>query len=155
MIAAIGKNNELGKNNNLIWHFKEDMNFFKEQTTGHKVIMGYKTYLSLPGLLKNRENILISKKPFVKEGLTVYTDKNNLINDLEKLNEEVFIIGGAHIYKDFISLADELILTEIEASDKDADAFFPVFNKKDYKCEILSTNNENNINYRHVRYIKK
>ena len=62
IIAAVGKNNELGKNNGLIFHIKEDMKFFRETTTNHKVVMGLNTWKSLPGKLKNRENIVISEK---------------------------------------------------------------------------------------------
>ena len=77
IIAAIGKNNELGKNNDLIWKFKEDMKFFKEITMGHPVVMGRKTFESLPNILTGRKNIVISG--------------HNIINDkIKKTPQEFF-----------------------------------------------------------------
>ena len=80
LIAAIGKNGELGKDNQLIFHIKDDMKFFKETTEGHKVVMGHKTWDSLPGKLKNRENIVISRHDFDGPDLIIH-DINGFITD--------------------------------------------------------------------------
>jgi len=155
IIAAIGKNNELGKDNKLIWNLKEDLNFFKEKTTGHKIVMGYNTFESLPKLLPNREHIVLTHKDLQIEGIKVFNDFKVLTEYLQILDEDVYVIGGASIYKLFIDTADELILTEIEAECLDADTYFPKFNLDDYDCEIIKDNEENNIKYSHVRYRKK
>ena len=114
MIAAIGKNNELGKNNNLIWHFKEDMQFFKKMTMGHVVIMGRKTYESLPGPLSGRKMVVVSTKDVDKNVLVVNLI-NKIVDDYKDSKEEVFIVGGESIYKQFLPYANKLYLTEIEA----------------------------------------
>lgn len=153
MIASVGKNMELGKNNNLIWHFKEDMKFFKETTMGHKVIMGRKTYESLPGNLPGREMIVISTKT-VDGDVTVFNDINSIVDKYKNSQEEIFIIGGASIYKEFLPYASKIYLTEICAEDLAADTFFPSFNKDDWNKVIISENVENNIQFKMCLYQK-
>ena len=153
MIASVGKNMELGKNNNLIWHFKEDMKFFKETTMGHKVIMGRKTYESLPGNLPGREMIVISTKT-VDGDVIVFNDINSIVDKYKNSQEEIFIIGGASIYKEFLPYASKIYLTEICAEDLAADTFFPNFNKDDWNKEIISENVENNIQFKMCLYQK-
>ena len=144
---------ELGKNNNLIWHFKEDMKFFKETTMGHKVIMGRKTYESLPGNLPGREMIVISTKT-VDGDVIVFNDINSIVDKYKNSQEEIFIIGGASIYKEFLPYASKIYLTEICAEDLAADTFFPSFNKDDWNKEIISENVENNIQFKMCLYQK-
>ncbi|MCM1286150.1 MAG: dihydrofolate reductase [Acetobacter sp.] len=154
MIAAVGKNSELGKGNDLIWHFKEDMKFFKETTMGNTVIMGRKTFESLPKALPNRKNIVITNnKNYKAEGAAVVNSPDEAIAIAE--GEEVFIIGGGRIYSYFLPLADKLYLTEIEAECADADTFFPQFNKSLYDFEQLSEYDVNGIKFSHVCYTKK
>lgn len=124
LIAAIGKNNELGKGNSLLWHMPADMRFFRETTKGHTVIMGRKTFESLKGPLPNRKNIVITRdENYTKAGIEVVHSLDEAI----KLagDGEVFIIGGAEIYRQSIEVADKLYITHIDATDKDADTFFP------------------------------
>ena len=83
LIAAIGKNNELGKNGNLIWNIKEDMKFFKNTTMGHPIVMGRKTFESLPKVLPGRKNIVMSSKKIINEQIEIYK-KEGRINDKEK-----------------------------------------------------------------------
>ena len=143
MIAAVGKNLELGKDNNLIWHFKDDMAFFKETTTGSSIIMGRKTFESLPKVLPRRKNIIITKKEDYKaEGATVVHSISEALNEVE--SDTAFIIGGGDIY-----------LTEIEAECPDADAYFPAFNKAEYKKELLASYHDKGIHFSHVCYTKK
>lgn len=152
MIAAVGKNLELGKNNDLIWHFKEDMKFFKETTTGHTVIMGRKTFESLPKALPYRQNIVITtNKDYVADGATVVTSIDEAI---KIANEDIFIIGGGIIYKEFLPLSDKLYLTEVEAEMQDADTYFPTFDKSQYNKEILKDYEVNGIKFKHVLYSK-
>ncbi len=153
MIAAVGKNLELGKNNDLIWHFKEDMKFFKETTMGHPVIMGRKTFESLPKALPGRRNIVISSNPDYKtDGAETVTSINEALEIAKK--EDVFIIGGGRIYKEFLPYADNLYLTEINAVCNDADTYFPRFNKSDYIKEIVNYYEVNGTEFYHVIYKK-
>lgn len=153
MIAAVGKNLELGKNNDLIWHFKEDMKFFKETTMGHTVIMGRKTFESLPKALPGRKNIVISSNPdYIANGAKTVTSINDALKFAE--NDDVFIIGGGRIYKEFLPYADNLYLTEINAECKDADTYFPEFNKCNYIKEIINYYDVNGTEFYHVIYKK-
>ena len=136
IIAAIGKNHELGRNNDLIFHLKEDMRFFRETTTGHKVVMGRKTWESLPGKLKNRENIVISSREFSGPDVIIH-DLDQFIADHKDSEEEIFIIGGGKIYAEFLPYAKKLYLTEVDASAPDANVFFPDFNKSSYEKTII------------------
>ena len=102
MIAAIGKNNELGKNNDLIWKFKEDMQFFKEQTMGKPMAMGYKTFYSLRGgkPLPGRKHIVLTSRNLEENPqITIVRSLEELLKYIEEYKEEVMIIGGASIYR--------------------------------------------------------
>lgn len=129
LIAAIGKNNELGKGNNLLWPLPTDQKYFREITTGHTVVMGRKTFESIGRLLPNRRNIIITRdlnyKADEAEIAHSLVEAINLGENNVDKNEEIFIIGGAEIYKQAMPLAHKLYITKIEAEDKDADAFFP------------------------------
>lgn len=156
MIAAVGKNNELGKDNDLIWPIKEDLKFFKNVTTGHTVIMGANTFFSLPKVLPNRTNIVLSQDGItVPEGVILYHDLNKFLSDYKDKDEIVFVIGGGTIYRLFIDKVNEIYLTEIDEVCNDATVYFPTFDKTLYEKEILSENEENNLNYKHVLYRRK
>lgn len=155
MIAAVGKNLELGKNNDLIWHFKEDMKFFKETTMGHPVIMGRKTFESLPKALPGRKNIVISANPEYKaDGAEIVTSVEEAIKLAEAENADAFVIGGGRIYAEFLPYADNLYLTEINAECPDADTYFPDFNKSDYIKEIINFYDVDGTEFYHVIYKK-
>ncbi len=155
LIAAIGKNNELGKDNSLIWHLPNDLKFFKSVTTGKTIIMGRRTFESLPHMLPNRRHIVLSSSTDFPEEVTVYKDLNDLLLDLKDTKEEVFVIGGASIYKLFIDYADNMYLTLIDAECKEADAYFPTFNEEEWNQELLDENEDNGIKYKHVLYKRK
>ena len=155
VIAAIGKNNELGKNNDLVWRLKGDMKFFRETTMGHPIVMGRKTFESLPKVLPGRKNIVISSNEILNDEIERYKSIKEFLLKYKEFNEDVFIIGGASIYKQFIDLASKLYLTEIDAVDKDADVYFPMFNKSEWNKEIISEKEENDIKYNHVLYKRK
>ncbi|MDD5721034.1 MAG: dihydrofolate reductase [Candidatus Pacebacteria bacterium] len=126
LIAAIGKNNELGKSNTLLWHLPVDMKHFKETTTLHPVIMGRKTFESIGHPLPNRRNIVITRNVnYKKEGVELAYSLNEALDLFPDQNEEIFIIGGAELYRQTMPIADKLYITHIDAEDKDADAFFP------------------------------
>lgn len=153
IIAAVGRNYELGRNNDLIWHFHKDMVFFRETTTGSTVLMGRKTFESLPKALPKRRNIVITNdKNYIAEGAEVCHSVDEAL-ELCK-NDNVFVIGGGKIYQQFIDTADSLYLTEIEAECADADTYFPIFNKADYSREVLAEHEENGIRFSHILYKK-
>ena len=147
IIAAIGKNRELGKDNKLLWHIVEDFKRFKKLTLNSVVIMGRKTFESLPEKfrpLPNRINIVISRHPELVSGsrnkfgmtknLIICHSIEEAINKAKKFNKEIFIIGGAEIYKQGIKYADKLYLTLVDKKYPEADAFFPDYS--DFKKVI-------------------
>ena len=159
MIAAVGKNLELGKKGNLIWHLPNDLKFFKLQTGKSPVAMGSVTFNSLPRLLPKRHHIIISYDDNFNKDVsdcTVVYNKEDFLKIIEEIGneEDVFIIGGASIYKMCIDLAEEIYLTEVEEEDADADVYFPKFDKTKYTRTVLSENSDENIHYIHVLYKK-
>lgn len=155
IIAAVGKNNELGANNDLIWHLKKDLKFFRKMTNGKTIIMGRKTFESLPKMLPNRHHIVLSSSNNFPQEVSVYNSFEELINDYKDVDEEIFIIGGSSIYKLFLDISDKLYLTEIDSSYENADVYFPSFDKEKYDREIIDSEEENNIQYKHVLYKRK
>lgn len=145
IIAAIGKNRELGKNNKLLWNIPEDLNHFRTITARHAVIMGRKTHESIGRALPNRINIVITRdNNYKSEGCVVCGSINEALEIAKKSGEkEAFIIGGGEIYKRAISLADKLYLTLVEAS-FDADTFFPDYSE--FK-KIISEQKHKDENY--------
>lgn len=129
LIAAIGKNNELGKNNALVWSMPNDLKYFREKTSGHSVIMGRKTFESIGHPMPKRRNIIITRdKEYLKEGIEVVHSLAEALTSARTTlaqDEEIFIIGGEEIFKQSMDLADRLYVTHIDATDKDADTFFP------------------------------
>lgn len=160
LIVAIGKNNEIGKGNTLLFNMPADMKHFRDTTRGHAVIMGRKTFESLPnGPLPNRRNIVITRdKEYICEGIEVVHSLDEALELFENKDEEVFIIGGAEIYKQAIEKADKLYITHIDAEDKDADSFFPIIDKEIWKIksrENFSADEKNIFDYSFVEYEKK
>jgi len=128
IIAALGENRELGKNNELIWRISPDLKRVKELTMGHPIIMGWNTFQSIGHPLPGRTNIVLSWEPKEIEGCTVATSLEEALSIASALDtEEIFIFGGASVYREAISITDRLYLTEIHARDAGADAFFPEY----------------------------
>jgi len=144
MISAIAENRAIGKNNQLLWHIPEDFKHFKETTTGHAMIMGQKTFESIGRPLPNRMNIVLTNdKNFSFDGVVVCYSIPEALKKAEETGEqEVFIIGGGSIYKQFIDLADKLYLTIIEGN-FEADTFFPDYSKFSKVKETGSGQHEN------------
>jgi dihydrofolate reductase len=131
-IAAIGMNNELGKDNNLLWHLPNDFKRFKSLTTGHHIIMGRKTFESFPKLLPNRTHVIITRqKNYVAENCIVVDSLKKAIEACPK-NEDVYVIGGGEIYKQSINEVDKLEITRVNHS-FEADAFFPEIDDSKWK----------------------
>lgn len=156
LIAAVGKNNELGKNNDLIWRLPNDLKFFRKVTDGNIVLMGRNTFWSLPKVLPNRINIVISDclEDYPDE-VVVYKSIVDFLNDYNSRDVEIFIIGGASIYRQFIDMADNIYLTEIDSCCDDASVYFPNFDKTLYDVDIIGENSDNGIFYKHVLYKRR
>lgn len=125
LIAAIGKNRELGKDNQLLWRLPNDLKRFKQLTLGHAVIMGRKTFDSLPGILPNRRHIILTTNPNYTNGHAVVV--HSLQKAFEKAaetDENPFILGGGEIYKLALPFADRVELTVVDGT-FEADTFFP------------------------------
>ena len=130
LIAAVDKNNAIGKDNKLLFHIKEDLLFFKETTINHTIIMGRKTFEALPGVLPLRKHIILTRDknytvndPQVK----IESSLKSLLEDLKDKDEEVFIIGGGEIFEQVMEsgLVDKIYLTKINKSVEGPDTFFP------------------------------
>ena len=157
IIAAIGMNYELGKENKLIWNISEDMKFFKEKTTGHYIIMGRKTYESIPSNLANRKYIVLSKNNIlVKDNVLKFSDIDTLLKYTKNINDDMYVIGGAQIYKLFLNYCSCMYLTEILDSEKEADAYFPKFDKTEWDVIPLGGyTSDDNIKYTRKKYVKR
>ena len=132
IIVAIGKNNEIGKNNKLLWHIPEDLKKFKEITLGKTVIMGKNTYENIGKSLPDRHNIVLSKNSKLfsnncNEKLEIYDDFSKIVEKYKNSDDEVFIIGGAQVYKKALELGiiEKLYISHINFSDNEADTYFP------------------------------
>lgn len=139
IIVAMDENRAIGKDQQLLWRLPNDMKFFKEVTTGHTVIMGRKTFESLPkGALPNRKNIVLSSNPTLqyKNCTTCHSLEEALIQ--AKPEEEVFIIGGGNVYEQALPIADKLYITIVHHAFNDATVFFPETDWSNWK-EITTT----------------
>lgn len=129
IIVAMDENRAIGKDGRLLWHLPNDMKFFKETTSGHTVIMGRKTYESLPkGALPNRKNIVISSNHATQYDRCIICHTLQQALTLTDTEDEVFIIGGGSIYEQALPLADKLYLTVVHHVFNDATVFFPEIN---------------------------
>jgi dihydrofolate reductase len=135
-IWAMDENRVIGKNNQLPWHLPEDLKFFKKVTIGHPVAMGRKTHESIGRLLPGRENIIITRnKEFLCNGCTVIYSIDDFIDYCQGKEEEVFVIGGAEIFKELIPVVDRLYVTLIY-DHFDGDTYFPEFSLEDFKLVL-------------------
>ncbi len=137
IIVAVAENNVIGKDNTLIWHLSADMKYFKEKTSRHCIITGRKNYESIPEKfrpLPNRTNIVISRqKDYNAPGAIVVSSIEDAITKAKETDDsEIFIIGGAEIYRQSIHLADKLYITQIH-NKFDGDAFFPEIDASKWK----------------------
>ncbi len=156
IIAAIGKNRELGKDNNLIWHLPNDLKRFKKVTSGHDVIMGRKTYESLGKPLPNRRNIIISRNNnFQVTGCIIVKSLDDALKACNDPNP--FILGGAQIYSQAIKIADMLDLTLVDAV-LEADVFFPEIDLtiwKETARQDFNADEKHQYGYSFVTYLRK
>ena len=154
LIAAVGKNNELGLDNHLIFNIPGDLKFFRNTTLGKTVIMGRKTYESIGKPLPKRINIVVSNSLKETDGITIINSFEDVLEKYLNSEEEVFIIGGESLYNYFINYAQNIYLTKVYANAV-ADKYFPSFDENNYNQTLLGENKENNLEYKHILYRRK
>ena len=157
IIACISQTNRaIGYQNRLLYHIKSDLTRFRELTTGHTIIMGRKTYESLPiGALPHRRNIVVSRSMKEMEGCEVYPNLEAALKAAEGKTEETFIIGGESIYRQSLPAAHKLYLTVVDDAPQQADAFFPEINPEEWELIEKEMRNENGLSFSFLTYFKK
>lgn len=168
IIACISQTNRaIGYQNRLLYHIKSDLTRFRELTTGHTIIMGRKTYESLPnGALPHRRNIVVSRSLKEMEGCEVYPNLDAALKAAEGEFEETFIIGGESIYRQSLPAARKLYLTVVDDTEinnnaaandapQQADAFFPEINPEEWELIEKEMRNENGLSFSFLTYLKK
>jgi dihydrofolate reductase len=157
-IVAMDEQNAIGLNNELPWHLPNDLKFFKEKTTGHTIVMGRKTFDSLGRVLPNRKHIVITRKGGgFPEEVEVVHDLDQLMKDLKQSPDEVFIIGGGHLFEQCLPYADRLYVTRIE-DNFGGDIFFPEIVEDVWQMtsEVKGPKNERNpYDYYYIQYDRK
>ena len=160
IIVAIAENNIIGGDNKLLWHIPEDLKRFKAITSGNTIIMGRKTFESLPGVLPNRKHVIITRDENYSvdnENVEVIHSLSEVINKYKNSSEPAFIIGGGEIYKQLIHNVDNLLLTKVFKS-FDGDTSFPQIDLNefavDFESEIL-TCEKNGLKYQFIDLVKK
>jgi dihydrofolate reductase len=159
IIAAVGKNNELGGNNALLWKLSDDLKMFKQLTMGHCIIMGRKTFESIGKPLPGRINIVVTTGNMEVEGVSRAIDLNHAVElARESGDEEAFIIGGGQIFNYAIDLADKLYLTTVDAEFPEADIFLPEIELEDWNLvdtKHFSKNEKNEFDFVYREYVRK
>ncbi len=159
IIVAVAKNGAIGKNNDLLWHISDDLKRFKAITSEHTVVMGKKTYESLPFKpLPKRENIVITRNKNIHfEGCTMANSIEEIATKYTSSEEEIFVIGGANIYEQFLPFANKLYITLVY-KDFDGDVFFPNIDESIWKIseksEILH-DERSDLDYAFFTYLKQ
>jgi dihydrofolate reductase len=157
IIAAVAKNRAIGFQNKLIYWLPNDLKRFKALTTGHTIIMGRNTFLSLPkGALPNRRNVVLSRSVTQFPGCEVYPSLEEALQHCAP-DEDVYIIGGASVYEQALPLADRLCLTEIDDTPQAADTFFPPYDTewKEVAREDHEVDERHSQRYAFVDYERK
>lgn len=160
LIVALGQNNEIGYQNQLIWRIKEDLNFFKNVTMNSYIIMGRVTYESMPKNLLGRKYIVLSKDPNYQTDnkIIIHHDINNLLALINQEKDSMFyVIGGGAIYSIFLPYVSLMHLTKINASYPSADAYFPIINDDDWIKESGNTLycEDHQVSYQHTLYLRQ
>lgn len=157
IIAAIGRSNELGKDNELLFHLPSDMKFFRETTSGHTIVMGHKTFDSLGGVLPKRHHVVITHadESQFPEGVEVVHSFKEFMDRYADSDEEIFIIGGGQIYRLFYSYADKMYITHVNEIRFNADTFFPTIKDSDWNIKVLKEFEEDGHKATIKEYTKK
>lgn len=160
LIVAIAQNNVIGKDNKLIWHISEDLKRFKSITSGNTMLMGRKTFESLPGILPNRKHVIITrddKYAVDSDQVDIISDLDSFIKNHENSEEEIFVIGGAEIYKQLLPHCKKLYLTKVHES-SEGDTHFPEIDFSKYDIEYSSDkmiDEKNGLTYSFINLVRK
>jgi len=159
LIAAMDKNNAIGNKNKLLWHLPKDLKWMKEKTMNHVVVMGRNCYESIITYtngkpLPNRTNVVLSSKDPSKfnSGFIVLKNINEVL-DTYVNEKKIFVLGGAQVYKSFLPIADELIITHVH-SEFEADAFFPQIDYSKFNKIFEKHDEENGLSFTFAIYQK-
>ena len=159
LIVAIAQNNVIGGDNKLLWHISDDLKRFKKITSGNTIVMGRKTFESLPGVLPNRKHIILTRdKNYTVDNpsVEVIHNINDIINNFKNSPVEVFIIGGGEIYNQFINSVDKIYLTK-DFKNFEGDTTFPEIDYNNWNITFDSeifTDEKSNINYQFINLEK-
>lgn len=156
LIAAIGKDGELGYNNSLIWRIKEDLQFYRKMTMGKNIIMGRNTLESMPlKALEGRNPIILSSKELERyTSALVFHNIESLLNHIKHTDEEFMVVGGAKVYEELLPYVQIMYLTEIKR-EAYADSFFPYFDEEDFDITEIGNFLNNNVPYVRNKYVRK
>lgn len=158
LIAAAAENNALGKDNDLLWHLPIDFKRFKKLTSGHCIIMGRKTFESLPGLLPKRTHIVITRqKDYTAESCIVTSSLEEAVKIAYNQDKTPFVIGGGEVYEQSMDIADVIELTRVHA-EVDADTFFPEIDESKWKLvkeEFYSKDARHQYDFTFLTYERK
>jgi len=160
IIAAVGRDGSIGRRGELAFHISADLRRFKALTTGHTVVMGRRTFESLPkGALPNRRNIVVTRNPqFSAPGVETASSLQNALDMGAASDGDTFIIGGGEIYAQAIPQAGELLLTEVDADCPGADTFFPIVSPEEWELNDAAdyeTDAKSGLSYRFVCFCRK
>lgn len=160
IIAAVAKNNIIGGDNKLLWHIPEDLKHFKDITSNHTIIMGRKTFQSLPNVLPKRHHIVLTKD----KNYTIDSDSVTIVHNLKEIvdkyktsKEEVFVIGGGKIYSAFLPYCKNLYLTKINKN-FEGDTYFPKIEPSQWKVTYSSEVNKtlkDNLEFKFINLTRK
>lgn len=162
LVVAVASNGVIGKDNQLVWHLRDDMKFFKDLTTGHIILTGRKNYESIPEKfrpLPNRLNCIMTRNEnYQATGCELFSDLTAWIDAFQNDERELFIIGGGEIYRQSLEqdLVDVMYITHVNA-EPEGDTFFPVFNAADWNVEVLAVQNQderNEFDFKIVKYTR-
>ncbi len=157
IIVAVSDNGVIGKDNRLLWHLNGDMKRFKALTTGHTIVMGRNTFLSIGKALPNRRNIVLSStmKTGEVENVEVFATMEELLKSVEK-DEEIYVIGGGKVYREFLPLAEKICLTRVHTT-VDGDTTFPELDAAMWRAiakEEMKADEKNDFDYDFIDYIR-
>ncbi|PVX41365.1 dihydrofolate reductase [Pasteurella langaaensis DSM 22999] len=151
LIVAMTKNHVIGKDNQMPWHLPADLAWFRQNTTGKPVIMGRKTFESIGRPLPKRTNIVLSRQPFAHDGV-IWKNSLESAVDFVKDSEEILLIGGGELFKQYLPQADKLYLTQIQA-EIEGDTFFPELNWNEWRIEFEQTRPADSENPYDLRFL--
>ncbi len=160
LMVARDRNSAIGKDNKLPWHLTDDLKLFKRNTLNHSILMGRKTYESIGNVLPKRTNIILTRSENYKvEGAKVINSIEDVYKYCESIKcEQLFIIGGGSVFKNFVSLAQYLYITEVDTEIEDADIFFPSVDLDNYNrlfSQPFKKGEKNEYNFTFNLYCKK